>query len=209
MITQINGQCFEYRGGGFDVDFLDDSAPVSRLPSAEILRFPVSAAPVHTGDRFTPDQIIPLQKIITPVLAKYGQRFELCGSYRRGKATVKDLDYVIECTRENFALLRAELTVAGVEFHRGANEIMNGYLQGVAVDFFRGDAESYISILIWRTGSANHNIYCATVARRRKMRILRTGIEKDGATIHPKTEAEFYSILGVPFMRPDQRDMEG
>ena len=207
MINQLSGTCYEWVGGGFDVNFLDDSAPAAAR-SATVFRFPVASAPLYTGDRYSRNQIIPLQKIVAPILAKYG-RFDLCGSYRRGKPTVKDLDYVIETTRENFGLLRAELTQAGVEFHRGANEIMNGYLRGIAVDFFRADPESYTSILIWRTGSANHNIYCATVARRRGMRILRAGIEKNGAVIHPKTEAEFYSILGVPFMRPDQRDMEG
>lgn len=207
MIKQLSSTCYEWTGGGFEFNFLKESPVYDSRPPATVVNFPAVSAPDPTSERFSRAQIIPLQKIIDPILKKYG-RFELCGSYRRGKPTVKDMDYIIETSREGFGNLRTELTQAGIEFHRGANEIMNGHLNGIAVDFFRCCPESYTSILIWRTGSARHNIYCATIARRRGMRVLRAGIERAGVVIHPKTEAEFYSILGVPYMRPDQRDME-
>jgi DNA polymerase/3'-5' exonuclease PolX len=101
------------------------------------------------------------------------------------------------------------LTAAGVVFHRGAGEIMFGVLQGVGVEFYRADPHSYTSILIWRTGSMEHNVYCAMVARRKGMRIRRTGIERQNRSMaYPATEADFYAALGIAYMRPDERSVE-
>lgn len=205
MIKQLSGQCYEWDGGSLDFDFIRDStASFYQEQSPKIINFP---APASSGIRYSRDQIETLKNIIDPILAKYG-RFELCGSYRRGKATIKDMDYIIETSQKNFRLLRNKLAEIGIEFHRGANEIMNGVFNGTPVDFFRTDPNSYISILIWRTGSARHNIYCATIARYKKMKVKRIGIEKHGNIVYPKTEHEFYEILGIPYIPPHGRDME-
>lgn len=213
MINQLSGSCYEWVGGSFDVNFIDYSTtaekvynPLRAVPSAHSFRSP--DYPEVSTSRFPRGQLAPMKKVIDSILAGYG-RYDLCGSYRRGKPTVKDLDYVVECSREDFALLRDELNNTGVKIHRGANEIMNGSLDGIPCDFFRADPESYTSILIWRTGSAKHNIYCARVARRRGMKVKRAGIQKrNGEMLHPATEHEFYKILGVPYMRPNERDMD-
>ena len=207
MITQLSGTCYEYTPGSFNVRFLDDPAtapPISIHPSR-----PASPAPEPSAIRYTREQIQPLRDILEPILARVG-RFDLCGSYRRGKPTVKDLDYIIETTHEGFAHLRDTLTAAGVTFHRGAGEIMFGVLHGVGVEFYRADPSSYTSVLIWRTGSMEHNVYCARVARRKGLRIRRVGIEmRNGAMVHPGTEQDFYRILGVEFIAPEDRDVEG
>lgn len=203
-IIQTKGQCYQWDGeGDFEVVRIEGSNDRPR----HFKTVPASTHPIQPTERFTRDQIRPLQVIIAPILAKYG-RFELCGSYRRGKKTVKDMDYVIQATREGFGRLRSELEGSGVVFHRGASDIMNGTIQGLPVDFFRAEPESYTSILIWRTGSKNHNIHCAIAARKRGMRVRRSGIELNGLILHPMTEYEFYETLGIPYIAPENRDME-
>lgn len=206
MIKQLSSTCYEWKGGGFDVRFIGDE-PIAESRQ-HCPRLPVVAAPQRSEKRLPREDLLPHRNIIEPIMGKYG-RFDLCGSYRRGKDTVKDMDYVIECPQDSFLVLRSELAKAGVEFHRGATEIMNGTLNGVACDFFRADPESYTSILIWRTGSARHNIICAVIARKRGMRILRKGIVcRDGILRHPMAEPEFYKILGMRYLAPNEREME-
>ena len=209
MINQLSGTCYEWNGGGFDVNFLDGSTTAKKnytplMPVPDFHSFRPPDAHKQSEKRIPREQIQPFKKFINEILAKYG-RFDLCGSYRRERPTVKDLDYVVQCSREDFAYLRDELNHAGVRIFRGRNELMNGVFNGIHCDFFRADPDSYISILIWRTGSARHNIYCATIAKQQGMRIRRNGIEIDGTVIHPKTELEFYEILGVPYIPPNKR----
>jgi len=208
MIVQLSSTCYEYTPGDTDVFFLPDNEGNPKPVS--FVNFPRPTAPPQPSEkRYTRLEILPLQKMIAPVLAKYcgTGKFELCGSYRRQKPTVKDLDYVVQCSHETFLKIRLELTEWGIEFHRGAGEIMNGTINGIAVDFFRADPESYTSIIIWRTGSMNHNILCASIARKKGMKVLRTGIRlQDGSQVHPYSEQEFYDILGMNYIPPEKRD---
>lgn len=204
MIRQLSSVCYEWTGGDFNVQFLDDPAipwPKNVIP----LKRDTAPAPASTGVRYTREELQPYLDVVEPILARYG-RFDLCGSYRRGKPTVKDLDYVVECSQSDFLTLRQDLTAAGVVFHRGACEIMNGHIGPVPIDVFRADPHSYTMLLIWRTGSMEHNVYCARVARKRGMRVRRTGIETKDGMVYPATEAEFYEALGIPFLAPCDRD---
>jgi DNA polymerase/3'-5' exonuclease PolX len=210
MINQLSSTCYEWNGGNFDVTFLEEGVPPKeRFIPSEFQSIPKPAiAPQSTMQRFTREQIRPIQVMVAPILAKWSTRFELCGSYRRGKNTVKDMDYVVECSKETFLNIRTKLSEAGIDFHRGATEIMNGRVGDIGIDFFRADPASYITILIWRTGSARHNIYCASIAKKKGMKILRTGLRmRDGTVFNPRTEKEFYMALGIRFRLPCERDM--
>jgi len=223
MIYQHSATHYEWDGGNLDFNFIDyaNDKKLKIIKPAHIktsikIESEVNYKPKKINtiqkitDRIHRDKIIPIVNILNPILGKYG-RFDLCGSYRRGKETIKDMDYVIQTPQEKFRNLREELQNIGIQFVRGANEIMNGiYIpNGIGIDFFRADPDSYITLLIWRTGSKNHNIYCAKVALRQGMKIKRSGIQlKNGEIFHPKTEQEFYDCLGMKFIPPNQRDME-
>jgi DNA polymerase/3'-5' exonuclease PolX len=42
------------------------------------------------------------------------------------------------------------------------------------------------------------------------MRVRRVGIEtRSGTLLHPRSEEEFFATLGVPYLAPHERDLEG
>jgi len=160
------------------------------------------------GETRYPRAIIDERRLlIEPIMKHYG-KFELCGSYRRGLETSKDMDYIIQTDPMNFAALRHDLNTAGIEITMGKDGAMRGSVNGVGVDIFRCDEHNYISLLIWRTGSKNHNIFCAIKAQKQGMKVTKDGIVQPDETIfYPGTEEAFYAKLGLDFIKPEDREM--
>jgi len=155
--------------------------------------------------RHAREYLTSLKDQVEVILAKFGQ-YELCGSYRREKATSKDFDYVIACDKAAFNVLRTELEAVGIKIATGKDGGMSGHLADVPIDIFRSDPESFVTMVLWRTGSKENNIALATAAKAKGMQVLRDGVKMpDGTMIHPKTEQEVFDLVGLPYKKPSER----
>jgi len=81
--------------------------------------------------------------------------------------------------------------------------------QWVQVDFYRAKPETYGIHKLIRTGSAEHNIYLAKLAIKKGMRLHYSKglVNKSGEIVAGKDEAGVLHALGLPYIKPELREM--
>lgn len=142
------------------------------------------------------------------------ERIEVAGSLRRGKPTVHDIDVVLVPKVESTPLLETLLSDlikrGSLTPIRGKDKIKSfiATKTGIPVDIYVATEETWPTILLIRTGSKEHNIKLARRAscRGMKLRASGEGIEgSDGGLIRVKAEEEIFSLLGLGYLRPEDR----
>lgn len=156
---------------------------------------------------------------ITP----HAVRVAIAGSIRRRRPQVSDVDLVVipqwKEEQDMFGTVtgRRNLTRAEVERRAAAEQwrvTANGHelliveARGVQVDFYWASEETWGTLLMCRTGSREHNIWLAEVARGRGGKwhpYLGLSLNHQ---IYRGSEEEIYSALGVPWLDPERsRDL--
>lgn len=164
------------------------------------------------------------------LFAPFCERIEIAGSVRRLRPECGDIDLVaipkfrehrdllgnVE-RREN--LLRSNLVqyvrdnrktahwASGKEPQEdGKNFTILG--RRAQVDIFCATPATFATVLLTRTGSKEHNVWISERARARRAAFKASeGLWlHDRGLIHPQTEHEFYSLLGLPFIEPPLRE---
>jgi DNA polymerase/3'-5' exonuclease PolX len=152
-------------------------------------------------------------------LEPYCHRIEIAGSIRRRKAQVKDIEIVAIPKMVTVGLFGDELAT-DPDFCAAVNQwpAMKGtpegkYTQrqlpeGIVLDLFRADVENWGLILAVRTGSAafSHQILGASWVRAG----YRSGggmLHKDGALIPVREEYDLFTLLGIPWIDPQAREV--
>lgn len=139
---------------------------------------------------------------------------EIAGSYRRGCATVGDLDILVVAADGakggNEAMRRfgaypevAEVLAAGPA---RASVVLKGGLQ---VDLRVVPAASHGAALCYFTGSKAHNIALRRIARARGLKLNEYGVFRGKESIAGATEEEVYRALGLQWIPPESREDRG
>ena len=151
---------------------------------------------------------------IRMLLQELTTRIEVAGSVRRRRPVVHDLDIVlipqvfafpdmiIMKLKERWpdlVILRKGERLAGVTLY-----------QGVDVDLYSSNDQSFGMHLLRWTGSAEHNIMLARRARTLGLKLaVSKGVERDGQVIASRTEAEIFKALKMDFIPPEEREVDG
>ncbi len=139
------------------------------------------------------------------------EALEIAGSYRRGRDTIGDLDFLVvasdvEKVMDCFAALPEAAAVIG----RGPTKISLRTEGGLQVDMRVVPAESYGAALVYFTGSKDHNIVLRGLAKDRGLKINEYGVFRlaDGAEtpIAGRTEQEVYASLDLAWIPPELRE---
>jgi len=139
--------------------------------------------------------------------AKAVARIEPAGSYRRGKETVGDLDFLVvadhpAAVMDHFAAYPGrEHTLA-----RGGTKMAIRLTNGCQVDLRVVAGESFGAALQYFTGSQAHNIVLRGLAKDRKMKINEYGVFRGERQIAGLTEEEVYASLELPCFPPEIRE---
>jgi DNA polymerase/3'-5' exonuclease PolX len=204
------------------------------LPKEEFARLPIAA---QMDLRYNPLRRIPREiiELIDGEFQKYarGIRYDIGGSYRRGKPTSGDLDIVLsrgnsrgnrmgtwEKFRERvnngskyvyimepFAGKEDKLTVLlRVPENSGNKRVY------VKADIFLTDPEEYVFALLFVTGSGKFNVRMRRVAKIRGYLLNQHGLYKkagDGSgviiPVDVKNEKELFTMLGMQYKEPHER----
>lgn len=132
------------------------------------------------------------------------------GSYRRGDATVGDLQLLavagdvpaaVDCVA-NQPFVRDVL-------HRGAATLTVAISDAeIGLRFVR--PEQFAFALIHYTGSAAHNEQLRAYARQQGLTLTSTSLRRaTGDTVSCEAETDVYAALGLPFIPPELREGEG
>jgi DNA polymerase (family 10) len=132
---------------------------------------------------------------------------EAAGSYRRGKETVGDLDFLavaddVELVMDSLAQFgNVEQVIA-----RGETKMSVRLHHGLQVDLRVVSEESFGAALQYFTGSKAHNIVLRGRAKDRKLKINEYGVFHGEKSIAGRTEEEVYATLDLPVFPPELRE---
>jgi DNA polymerase (family 10) len=156
--------------------------------------------------RMTRDQAEAVVAKATSVLTP--GKFEVAGSYRRGKSTVGDIDIA---TMEPPAAVNGRVRSVADEIVAAGNEKTTIRCLGQKVDFRFTEPDSFGSMLLYLTGSKEFNIHLREIAIGKGLKLNEYGLgerEEGGLHIFPD-EASLFSFLGLPYFPPEIREDRG
>jgi DNA polymerase (family 10) len=128
-----------------------------------------------------------------------------CGSYRRGKASIRDLDLAI--VGEEFEE-RADLfgRATGATWQcKGPRKAILTTEYGHQIDLNWTEPASLGALMMEITGSAQFNVTMRCRAKHLGLRLSRYGLF-DGGTILTADEAGIFNYLNVPYRAPEARN---
>lgn len=88
------------------------------------------------------------------------------------------------------------------------NKIMRVEVGNTQVDIYFCEPETWATLLLIRTGSAENNIRLASLAKKKGWHLAASGdglFNENGQRIAGDTEASIYKALGLPFQEPWER----
>ncbi|MBI5811348.1 MAG: DNA polymerase III, partial [Meiothermus silvanus] len=132
---------------------------------------------------------------------------ECCGSVRRYKETVGDLDFLV-ATRQGEQVLARFTQLPGIADVEavGENRATVFLEDGLQVDLKIVPPESWGSGLQYLTGSKAHSIRLRKLALEQGLKLNEYGVWKGEKRVAGRDEESVYAALGLPFIPPPLRE---
>ena len=149
-----------------------------------------------------------VQKILAYMnTCKAVEQIAAAGSYRRGKDTVGDLDFLAVARNVNAVMDHlAHYSATASIIARGDTKMSLRLAAGVQVDLRAVPAESFGAALQYFTGSKEHNIVLRGRAKTRGLKINEYGVFRGEKQIAGRTEEDVYATLDLPCFPPELRE---
>jgi len=167
--------------------------------------------------RFLLGEIFPKAKEVYEKLKslKEVERIDYCGSLRRMKETIGDVDFLVaphqkygggtEKVMDFFVSLPGVIKIWG----KGTTKASVRMKDGVDMDIRVVPKKSYGSALQYFTGSKEHNIVTRKIAIDKGLKLSEYGLFRGAKMIAGENEKEIYKILGMDWMPPELRENQG
>jgi len=164
-------------------------------------------------------EVEPLAFKIVSTIEQHCIRVEVAGSIRRHKATVNDIDIVIQPKSNSWLqLIKAIRREFDAITEKQGQKLATLYVpfasmqdQGLLqVDLYRASRSTWGILLLIRTGSAEHNIYLAKLAIRKGYRLAYSKglLNEGGEVIASETERDVFQALGLDYIPPEERELK-
>lgn len=134
------------------------------------------------------------------------KRLEIAGSVRRRKETVHDVDFVGIPFSSNSLLAAIKRNLHG-DIKRQGDKLVSFEYNGKQVDIYFATPDTWETMMLFRTGSAEHNkMLCSlALAKGMKLKMGGLGLVKDDMVI-ANTEKGILEELTGKYIRPEARD---
>lgn len=143
-------------------------------------------------------------------VASPGDSVVLCGSIRRRKEIVKDID--ILAAGDDWVGISNRFTslpeVAEV-LMQGETKTSCRLHSGIEADLRVVNRRSFPSALQYFTGSKEHNVKLRGIAKKKGLKLNEYGLFRDERAMNIEDEAEIYAALDLPFIPPELREDMG
>jgi DNA polymerase (family 10) len=139
-------------------------------------------------------------------------RMESCGSLRRRRETIRDIDIVVSAPdagpiMDHFVKLPGVKSIIGKGDTKSSVIVSDGSVT-MNADLRVIPDEQFASTLVYFTGSKDHNIRLRARAQERGLRLNEYGYT-GGPTKTLKTEADLYRVLDLDYVPPEMREDTG
>ncbi len=135
------------------------------------------------------------------------ERLDAAGSYRRGKETVGDLDFLAVSADPKQAMDRfGEFEGVADVIARGDTKMSVRLTVGLQMDLRVVPAESFGAALQYFTGSKEHNVVLRGRAKAKGLKVNEWGVFRNDERVGGETEADVYKLLGLPWIPPELRE---
>jgi len=135
------------------------------------------------------------------------ERLAAAGSYRRGKETVGDLDFLVTAADPEPVMDRLEhFGAVSTILARGDTKMSVRLRNGMQVDLRVVPAESFGAALQYFTGSKEHNVVLRGRAKDLGLKLNEYGVFRGEELIAGRTEEDVYRALDLPWFPPELRE---
>ena len=142
---------------------------------------------------------------VVEAIRPYCDRVEVAGSIRRLKPVVNDVDLVL-IPRDRQNLDRVLMKMGN--YKMSGMKIARVEMDSIPLDIYFAAPETFATLLLIRTGSAQNNIRLATLAKKRGWHLAASGdglFNEKGERIAGDSEESIYQALGLPYQEPEER----
>lgn len=177
----------------------------------------ILAAIAATGRerRFRRDEAAPYVSEVLKLLqavASSAARVDVAGSWRRGKDTVGDLDFLVAGAQDATAVMDAFTGGEDVTevLARGPTKASVRFRNGLQADLRIVAPSQWGAALLYFTGSQAHNVALRGRAKDRSLKLNEYALTTaTGHVVASSDEAEVYAALGLPWIPPELRENRG
>lgn len=133
-----------------------------------------------------------------------------CGSLRRGKETVGDLDILVVSHHPSKVMAAfTSLSMVKDVLAKGETKSSVILINGMQADVRVIEEEAFGAAAHYFTGCKAHNIYIRQLAQKKGWKVSEYGIFKGDKQIGGSTEEEMFSMFDLQFIPPELREMRG
>ena len=135
---------------------------------------------------------------------------EVCGSIRRRKEIVKDIDILVG-SGDHEGLSSYFVSMPEVEevLLKGETKTACRLKKGIEADLRVVNKEEFPYALMYFTGSKEHNVRLRGIAKKRGWKLNEYGLFDGDTLIKLESEEEIYRALGLSFVPPELREDMG